>query len=380
MIKYNFYNPTRLIFGENTIEQIGKIITKNGYHKVLLLAGGGSIKRNGVYDAVVTSLRQAGVAWVECFGIRANPELSKVREAINIARQEEVQAVLAVGGGSVIDTSKAVAAGVYLEDIWQAFEYKTKIDKALPIFTILTLSATASEMNSNAVVTNEQENKKWGIGSPFLFPKVSIVDPCVQISLPWQQTINGALDAVAHIMEFYFVGTVEETTIAIDEVLMTSIITMVDKLQLDSQDKISRANLAWAVTLAFNGISGAGLHGGDWACHAIEHSVSSFYPEVAHGAGLGIIFPAWIQYVYSLNPQQFERFAQNIWQCDHIEQAVLQMKSKIKQWQGNTKLRELGIPASQLPDIAANAVLKGPIGSLKKLNKEDVQEILRLAY
>lgn len=380
MIQYHFYNPTRLVFGEGSIGQIGKLVAEQGIRKVLLIAGGGSIKQNGVYQTATSALQAANVAWVECWGVRANPELGKVREAIALARQEGVEAVLAVGGGSVIDTAKAVAAGFYLNDVWQAYEGKEKISQALPIFTILTLSATASEMNGNAVISNDAEKKKWGIGNAKLYPKVSIIDPAVQNSLPWQQTVNGALDALAHIMEFYFVGTTQETTSAVNEALMRTIISMVDNLQVDPADADSRANLAWAVTLGLNGMSGAGMNGGDWACHGMEHSVSSFDPKVAHGAGLGVIFPAWMQYVEQANPAQFARFARNVWGCATLAEAIAAMKTKIKAWNGQTTLRELGVPEAALPEIAANAVLRGPVGRLKPLEQADVEAILRLAY
>lgn len=380
MINYNFFNPTKIVFGANTIGKIGNIISDYGCKKVLIIMGGGSVKRNGVYTDVTEALKKADIEWVECSEVRANPELSKVREAISLAQEVGAEAVLAVGGGSVIDTAKAVAVGVYLEDVWQAFERKTTITQALPIFTILTISATASEMNSNAVISHTEEGKKWGMGNSLLFPKVSIIDPSVQQSLPWEQTVNGALDALAHIMEFYFVGTVEETTIAINEALMKTIISMTDKLQTDSEDEASRANLAWAATLALNGTSGAGLKGGDWACHGMEHSVSSYDAKVAHGAGLGIIFPAWMEYVHAANEPQFTRFAQNVWQCETIEQAIEKMRTKIAQWQGNTKLSELGIPKESLVGIAENATMRGNLGILKKLNKKDVEQILRLAY
>jgi len=379
-VNFNFYNPTRIIFGPDTTGRIGGVMAKGGYKKVLLLAGRNSIKKNGVYDTVSASLQKAGIEWAECWGVRPNPVLSKVAEAVGICRDSGAQAVLAVGGGSVIDTAKAVAAGVYLDDVWQAFEGKAGISRALPVFTVLTISGTASEMNYNAVITNEQEGKKWAVSSPLLYPRASIIDPQVQSTLPWQQTVNGGLDALAHIMEHYFMGSLEETTIALNESLMNSIIAMVDRLQADERDTVSRANLAWAATLALNGLSGAGLRGGDWACHAIEHSISCFYPEVAHGAGLGIVFPAWITYVNGQNPDQFRRFAGSVWQCQNISQAVEKMKSKIKQWQGATTLRELGIPAKKLPEIAGNTVARGPVGALKKLYLEDVEKILRLAF
>jgi alcohol dehydrogenase YqhD (iron-dependent ADH family) len=345
-MQFSLFNPTRIIFGENTIEQIGGAIAEGGYERVLLVAGGGSIKQNGVYDTVISSLADANIERVECWGVRPNPVLGKVGEAIEIARVNNVQAVLAVGGGSVIDTAKAVAAGVFLDDIWQAFEWKVPITQALPIFTVLTLSATGSEMNGNAVLTNEQENKKWGIGNRLLYPKVSIVDPSVQKTLPWDQTVNGALDAIAHILEFYFHGT----------------------------------NLAWAATLALNGIGGAGMRGGEWACHDIEHSISCLYPEIAHGAGLGIVFPAWMLFTHEANPKQFARFARNIWDCDDIEKAVFKMRAKIESWKGFVRLRDLGIAKDRLSAIATNATMIRSLGRLRVLERSDVESILNIAY
>jgi alcohol dehydrogenase YqhD (iron-dependent ADH family) len=379
-MQFSLFNPTRIIFGENTIEQIGGAIAEGGYERVLLVAGGGSIKQNGVYDTVISSLADANIERVECWGVRPNPVLGKVGEAIEIARVNNVQAVLAVGGGSVIDTAKAVAAGVFLDDIWQAFEWKVPITQALPIFTVLTLSATGSEMNGNAVLTNEQENKKWGIGNRLLYPKVSIVDPSVQKTLPWDQTVNGALDAIAHILEFYFHGTNEETTIAIDEALIKTIIDSVDKLQVDGLDVDSRANLAWAATLALNGIGGAGMRGGEWACHDIEHSISCLYPEIAHGAGLGIVFPAWMLFTHEANPKQFARFARNIWDCDDIEKAIFKMRTKIESWKGFVRLRDLGIAKDRLSAIAANATMIRSLGRLRVLERSDVESILNIAY
>lgn len=380
MIEYNFYNPTKLIFGANTVGKIGKQLSDQGHDTVLLIAGSGSIKANGVFETVTAALKASNIQYFEYWGVTPNPVLSKVREAIELAKKYSVKAILAVGGGSVIDTAKAVAAGVFVDDIWATFEGKLKISKALPIFTILTLSATASEMNGNAVITNEQEYKKWGLNSLHFYPKVSIIDPSVQQSLPWEQTVNGALDAFAHIMEFYFVGTTEETTIALNQALLQTIITMVDNLQQDYNDLNSRANLAWAATMALNGISGTGMRGGDWSCHGIEHSISCLFPKVAHGTGLGIIFPAWMQYVQSENPKQFSRFAKNVWQCSDLPQAIEKIQAKIRDWKGITHLHELGIKEEQLPALAKNAVSHGALGALKTLQKNDVENILRLAF
>jgi alcohol dehydrogenase YqhD (iron-dependent ADH family) len=213
MENFEFYSPTKVIFGKHTITQIGDEIRNHGCKRVLMIAGGGSIRENGVYDAMVQSLESVGVERVELWGVRPNPVLSTVYAAILKAREHHVDAILAVGGGSVVDCAKAVAGGFYLKDIWEAFENRALIEKALPLFVILTLSATGSEMNAFAVVTREEGNKKWAVGSPLLFPVVSIIDPSVQVFLPWHQTVNGGVDALSHIMEFYFLGSVEETTI-----------------------------------------------------------------------------------------------------------------------------------------------------------------------
>ena len=190
MDNFTFYNPTRIIFGKDTVRQIGGVIKEAGCRRILLVAGGGSIKKNGVYDTVVRSLYAAGIEWVEAWGVQPNPVLSKAREIIELARKEQVEAVLAVGGGSVIDTAKSVAAGVILPDIWAAFERQVEVTRALPIFVVLTMSGTGSEMDPLAVLTHEGEVKKWVLRSPALFPKTSIIDPTVQFSLPWHQTVN----------------------------------------------------------------------------------------------------------------------------------------------------------------------------------------------
>ena len=301
MENFTFYNPTRIIFGKDTVEQIGGVIKEAGFRRVLLVTGGGSIRKNGVYDAVSQSLREAGINWAEAWGVRPNPVLSKAQEIIELAKTEQVEAVLAVGGGSVIDTAKSVAAGVLVPDIWAAFERRVEVTRALPIFVVLTMSGTGSEMDPLAVLTHEGEVKKWVLRSPALFPRASIIDPTVQYSLPWHQTVNGAIDALTHVMEFYFLGTWEETTLALDEALMRTIISMTHRLQKNPRSYEARANLAWAASLALNGLTGVGLREGDFATHRIETAMSAVFPEIAHGAGLGVLFPAWIEYLKDYN-------------------------------------------------------------------------------
>ncbi len=384
MQNFVFHNPTKIIFGKGTIGKIGREITKYGTKRVLLLSGTGSIKTNGVYEQVVNSLREEGITWIEHWGVRPNPVLSHALEGIRIIRDNGLEAVLAVGGGSVIDEGKCIAAGFYLDNLWDAFEQRKRIEKALPIFTVLTLSGTCSEMDPYAVLTNEEENKKWNIEGFALYPKVSIVDPSVQMTLPWNQTVFGAIDALSHIMEFYFEGKNEETTLALDEALMKTIFKCVDNLKANPNDYDSRASLAWAATLGLNGISGAGLYGGDWASHAIEHGISAFNPDVAHGAGLAVVFPAWIKYVHSLNEPTFLRWANNLFGKSNVESAVIALKEKYRSWGAPVSLRELGFEKSAITHIA-NIVAKyfdrgSTIGKILSLDYYDIVEILKIAY
>lgn len=380
MENFVFYNPTKIIFGKNTISTMGREIQKSGLKRILLLAGSGSIKKNGVYKEVIDSLNKFGIEFEEIWGVRPNPILSHALEAIEIVRTKNIDAVLAVGGGSVIDEAKAVAAGFYLDNLWAAYEWKVPIERALPIFTVLTLSGTCSEMDSYAVLTNESEMKKWNIGSPYIFPKVSIIDPSVQMSLPWHQTVNGAIDAMSHVMENYFLGTNQEVTLALDESLLRTIIKNLDALQIDNFDYNNRASLAWSATMGLNGNTVVGLGGGDWGSHRIEHGISALFPEIAHGAGLAVVFPAWIKYLSGFFPGHFNRWASEVWSAATVEEAVIKMKQKYSSWKAPVTLRELGIKEEDIERITDNSMRIGQIGVLKNLSRDEIIEILKLAY
>lgn len=380
MNNFTYYNPTRIIFGKDTIPTIGHEIAQFGLKKVLLLAGSGSVKKNGVYGQVSKSLSSQGIEFVEQWGVQANPTLEHAKAVIEFARQESVEGIIALGGGSVIDEAKSVAAGYYLNDLWSAFTRSEQITRALPLFTVLTLSGTGTEMNINAVLTNEAEKKKWAIYSVLVAPRFSIIDPSVQSTLPWHQTVNGAIDAMAHTMEFYSVGRDEEMALALDESIFQTIIRSLDRLKADPNDYNARASIAWASTIALNGISGAGLNGGEWACHRIEHGISAIHPEVAHGAGLSVIIPAWISIVADSNPRLFERWAKNVWQSNSIGEAIDRMKQKQQSWGAPITLRELGIEERELPSIAENALMVGQIGVLKQFTKDSIIDLLKKAF
>lgn len=379
MENFKFYNPTKVIFGKDTIRQIGEQIVSFNIKKVLLLYGGGSIKINGVYSSVVSSLKQNNIEFVELPGVQPNPVVTHVREAIRIAKSENVQAVLAVGGGSVIDEAKSIAAGFYVDEVWNIFERKETVQKALPLFTVLTLSATGTEMNSFAVLTNSEEKKKWSFGSPYSYPLVSVIDPTVQMSLPWRQTINGGVDSLSHIMELYFAGGDTETTLAINEALMRTIIKSMNILLENEKDYSARAELAWCASLALCGITGVAMNGGEWTVHRIEHAISAFYPEVAHAEGLAVIFPAWLKYVNSDNPKRFERWAKNVFGADSIDEGIAAFISILKKWKAPTTLAELNVDKSLIPELASNAMQQGTLGNFRKIEYDDVVKIFNLA-
>ena len=380
MNNFTFYNPTKVHFGVGMITKLAADLTAAGVHKCLLAAGGGSIKHNGVYADTIAMLETAGIARVEAWGIQANPTLEKVRELIALARTEAVDAILAVGGGSVIDSAKAVAAGFYLDDIWEVFSGKARIERALPIFAVLTISATGSEMNGNSVLTNTATQQKWGMGSELVYPRATVIDPAYQTTLPPKQTVNGALDAIAHILEFYFMDPEASVTMGIDDSLQKTIIAMTDRLLRDPLDTSARANLAWSATLALNGISGAGMKGGDWACHQIEHAFSALHPEISHGEGLGVIFPAWIEFMAERDPKIFDLWAKAVWNEDNTASALKAFRAKIKAWGSATSLRELGIKDNELPRLLDLIMIYPRIGGFSRLNREDVEALLMLAF
>lgn len=379
MKNFVFYNPTKVVFGQGTIPQIGELVAAYQYQTVLLVAGQGSIKKNNVYDQVVNSLKAKNIRVVEHWGVRPNPTLDNVNQAIKLARDEQVEAIVAVGGGSVIDAAKSIAIGFYVSDVWQIFERKLTVEKALPLFTVLTLSATGSEMNAGAVLTNEAELKKWATGSPLMFPKATIIDPSVQMTLPWNQTVNGAIDTISHIQEMYFVATDQEVTIALDESILQTVIKATDELQQNPQDYAARASLAWSATLALSGVCGAGFGDGDWSVHWLEHGISAVYPEVAHGAGLGVLYPAWIKVCYKFNPPQFERWAKKLWNANSIEEGADAFKSKLEKWQAPVSLADLNVDPNRMLDYYQKAMTISSVGRLNRLTFDDIVKIIDFA-
>ncbi|MEN3042282.1 MAG: iron-containing alcohol dehydrogenase [Fervidobacterium sp.] len=384
MENFVFHNPTKLVFGKGTVEKIGEYLKKDGIRKVLILYGGGSIKRNGVYEKVVRSLIENGVEKVEVSGVRPNPVLSKVHEAIEVARQNNVQAILAVGGGSVVDSAKAIAAGFYYEgDIWDAFVGKYNVRKALPLYVILTMSATGTEMNGNAVVTNEHTKEKFYFSSKHVYPVVSIVDPTTQFTLPKEQIVYGAIDAISHVMEYYFDTSGSTLIDKIDESIIKTLIQTTQIILRETENYEARANFCLATTLALNGLTGIGTNGGDWSSHELEHAISALNPDIAHGAGLAIVFPAWMTYVKDKISEKLIKFGKNILELDGEitpETTIEELKKLYSSMGAPVALNEVGFTKSSIDELTKIASKHAPFGTVKELHYDDIRRIYEIAF
>ncbi|HOZ22467.1 MAG TPA: iron-containing alcohol dehydrogenase [bacterium] len=386
MLNFEYQNPTKMIFGRGTHRKAGAQVKPCG-RKVLLHYGGESIKRTGVYDQVTASLKEAGVEFVELGGVKPNPRLSLVHQGIELSRKEEIDFILAVGGGSAIDSAKAIAMGVpYQGEVWDFYTGKARCKEAVPLGTILTIPAAGSESSPDTVITNEETTRKYAASSPLLRPVFSILNPELCLTLPHAQIGYGVCDIMAHIMERYFTQTTRTDLIdRLSEATLRTVILNGRKLARESQDYDTWAEVMYASSIAHNGLLGTG-RAQDWSSHVIEHELSAHY-DIPHGAGLAIVFPAWIKHVYQARPEIFIQFAVRVWDVDLsfrepeeiIFEGVRRLEAFYKEMGLPTRLREVGIGADRLEEMAGKAVAGGPIGGLKKLAQEDVLAILKLA-
>lgn len=379
------YNPTRLLFGEGQIQKLPDELGQKGL-KVLVVYGGGSIKRNGVYDDVIRELKNAEASVFELSGVEPNPRLSTVQRGVDICKSEGIDFLLAVGGGSVIDCTKAIAVGAkYDGNPWDLIRQKAPIESALPIGTVLTLAATGSEMNSVSVITNWETNDKLGWESPLVFPTFSILDPTYTYSVPRNQTVYGIVDSMSHALEHYFHRT--ENTPVIDGFIESILRTAIDngpKLlnQLDSYKY--RETMMYISTTAFNGTLMNGTDGGDWATHRIEHAISAIY-DIPHGGGLAILFPNWLEHVLEEDPSRVKQLATNVF---GIEQEGKNDKEVARE--GAKALRDfwnsLGAPSrladykiddKQFDSITVKTFIKPGVGTYKELDSGSVMDILK---
>jgi len=373
MDNFTYYNPTKIDFGTGKEQLIGQHLAEHGVRKVLLAYGSERIKRDGLFDTVSQSLAAQGVAFVELGGIVSNPLISKVRDGIALARQHQVQAILAVGGGSVLDSAKAIAAGVpYQGDVWDLFIGKASIDSALPVFDILTLAATGSEMNNGAVVTHDETREKFAIGSVHTFPRVSIVNPALMQTVSRDYLVYSAADVIAHAIEGYFTATVQPRFHSrLVEAIITTVIETTETLLAEPDHYEARAEFAWAATQALNGLIYSGTAGFSYPNHMIEHSLSALF-NVPHGAGLSVVMPAWMKWYHGRNPAQFTRFARQVFGVDTPEQGIAALERWFDKIGTPTRLSQLGITEGDLPATIENVLGNAKWFGVAELYTRDV--------
>lgn len=387
MNNFNFHVPTSIFFGEGQIRHLPSSLTPYGQN-VLLVYGGGSVKKNGIYDKVMDLLADFTVT--ELGGVEPNPRIETVIKGAELCRQEAIDVILAVGGGSTIDCAKAIAAARYYDgNPWDFTQDRSLVGEALPLVTILTMSATGSEMNGGAVITNLATNEKLGMGGPSLLPKVSILDPTYTYSVPAIQTAAGSADIFSHLIENYFSrNTGASVQDRISEGLMKTVVTYTPVALETPTDYEARANLMWSSSLALNGLTGKGKEG-TWSCHAIEHELSAFY-DITHGIGLAIVTPRWMTHV--LNEQtvgQFVEFATTVFgisrEGDPFEvarQGIHTLSETFASWGIPMTLPEVGIDDRQLRVMAEKAVEHSTIAeaAFVPLSVDDVEAILKACF
>ncbi|MFD1036996.1 iron-containing alcohol dehydrogenase [Virgibacillus byunsanensis] len=385
MENFTYYNPTKLIFGKGQLDALPKEVQQYG-KKVLLVYGGGSIKRNGIYDDVIGKLNEIGADVFELSGVEPNPRISTVRKGVGICKQEGVEFLLAVGGGSTIDCTKAIATGAKTDiDMWEIVTKKEKVTDALPFGTVLTLAATGSEMNAGSVITNWETNEKHGWGTPNTFPKFSILDPANTFSVPRDQTIYGIVDMMSHVLEHYFHHTAN-TPIQDQfcESILRTVIETAPMLLDDLENYEYRETIMLSGTLALNGMLNMGYRG-DWASHNLEHAVSAVH-DIPHGGGLAILFPHWMEHVMDENVNRFKQLAIRVFDVEVAgksdrEVALEGIKELREFWNrigAPSSLVDYSIDESTVELMAEKTVGARPeFGNFKKLTKQDSIEIFK---
>lgn len=384
MENFIFWNPVKLLFGRGQLEMLKREVPKYGKN-ILLVFGGGSIKRNGLYEEVVSLLSEIDGNVFELGGVEPNPRITTVRKGIDICRKEKIDFLLAVGGGSVIDCTKTIAAGAkYDGDPWDIVTKKAAVRDALPFGTVLTLAATGSEMNPNAVITNWETNEKYGWGSTKVYPKFSILDPVYTYTVPKEQTIYGIVDMMSHVFEHYF--HLEKNTLLQDRMCESLLITAMEtapKLLEDLENYEHRATILYLGTMALNGMLSMGFKG-DWATHNLEHAVSAVY-DIPHGGGLSILFPNWMRHTIHVKPERFKQLAVRVFGVDPAGktdvETGLEGIDKLREFWDSigapARLADYGIDDSKLGLLVEKAMANGEFGRFKKLNREDVLAIYR---
>lgn len=388
MQDFVFKSPTEIVFGRDVENRTGEYLKKYGAHHVFVHYGGGSAKKSGLLDRVLKSITDAGLTYVEMSGVQPNPLLSMVRDGIELCRREKVDFLLAVGGGSVIDSTKAIGIGLTHDgDVWDFFEKKVPPPQSpVPTGVVLTIPAAGSEASRSIVITNENGLIKRGFDSEASRPVFALMNPELTYTLPAYQTAAGISDMMAHIMERYFTNTKDvDLTGRMCEALLRTIISAARTVVKDPKNYEARANLMWASTIAHNDLLSTGRVG-DWASHRIEHQLSAIY-GVAHGAGLAVIFPAWMKYVYKHDPAIFCQFGERVFDIEndfyHPEETALKtitaLESFFKEIGMPVTLGGLGITDNRFEEMAGMAASVGEVGKFVKLSIDDIVKIYELA-
>lgn len=388
MNNFNFYSPTFFKFGRNTETEVGTLVKRFGGSRVLIHYGGGSVLKSGLLDRVKASLDAENIFHIELGGAQPNPRSGLVYEGIKLSREHNIDFVLPVGGGSAIDSAKAIAIGVpYEGDFWDFYSGKQRIEKALPVGTILTISAAGSEASASSVITNENGMQKRGTLSDLIRPVFSILNPELTTTLPPYQIACGATDMFAHVLERYFTNTKDvEITDRLCEGIMCAIVNEAPKAVSNPQNYEAQANLMWAGMVAHNDICGVGREQ-DWSSHQMEHELSALY-DVAHGAGLAVMFPAWMKYVMNHDVARFAQFATRVFDCEMntsnpeitAKEGIMKFETFLKSIGMPTRFKELGAKREDIPTLLDMMKVDNRlVGFFVKLSKEDVRKIYEIA-
>lgn len=387
MKDFVFYTPTKVYFGRDKHKEIGSILKEYGFKKIMIQYGKGSVVKSGLLNSVTQSLKESGIEFVSLGGVQPNPTLDLVHNAILVAKEEKVELILAVGGGSVLDSSKSTAAGFYYDgDVWDFHCGKAKPKKSLPVGSILTISAAGSEMSASSVITNTKLNMKRGFGSDMNRPLFAICNPELTYSVNKYQTACGIVDIMSHTMERYFTVCPDTPlTDAIAESILKSVIEAGRKVMKNAEDYDARATIMWASSLSHNSLTGAGRENA-LAVHQLEHALSGQKEEIAHGAGLAVLFPAWAKYVYKENIKRFASFGRNVWGSESkdditaAKEGIEKMADFFKEIGMPDKLSAFGIREEDLDDLANLCTFgkKREIKTYISLDYERVKEIFEL--
>lgn len=386
MENFTFQNGTKIVFGTSQEKETGRETAAYG-KRVLLHYGGGSIKKSGLYDTVKDSLEKEGAEIIELGGVKPNPSVDVVREGVKLCREHQIDIILAVGGGSVIDSAKAIGIGAhYNGDVWDFFTGDATVSDCLPIGVVLTIPAAGSETSGGSVITNEEGAYKRAVGHEKMRPAFAILNPELTYTLPSYQTACGITDMSSHIFERYFTNEQNvDLTDRLCEATLKSIISQAHTVLEQPEDYAARAEIMWAGTIAHNDSLGVG-RSEDWASHDIEHEVSGIY-DITHGAGLAIIFPAWMKYVYKQDVHRFAQFANRVWDVEidlyDLEKTALEGIAKTEAFFSSIgmpiRMSEIDIDSSHFEEMAKKATERGSLGGFVTLGEQDVLKIYQLA-